>query len=69
LLHRDNSAFPPVGACDPRDPRSRDSQLASDVVAISGQNLHLFQMHWGIDKIARRNENCGNKRLFGLTYH
>jgi hypothetical protein len=39
------------------------------VVAISGQKLHLFQMDWGIDKIARRNANCGNKRLFGLTYH
>jgi hypothetical protein len=38
-------------------------------VAISGQNLHLFQMFWGIDKISRRNESCGNKRLFGLTYH
>ena len=38
-------------------------------VAISGQNLHLFQMDRGIDKIARRNANCGNKRLFGLTYH
>jgi len=38
-------------------------------VAIHGQKLHLFQMHWGIDKIARRNENCGNKRLFGLSFH
>jgi hypothetical protein len=39
------------------------------VVAISGQKLHLFQMDWRMDKIARRNANCGNKRLFGLTYH
>jgi hypothetical protein len=38
-------------------------------VAISGQNLHLFQMDWRMDKISRRNANCGNKRLFGLTYH
>jgi hypothetical protein len=38
-------------------------------VAISGQKLHLFQMDWRMDKIARRNANCGNKRLFGLTYH
>jgi hypothetical protein len=38
-------------------------------VAINGQILHLFQMDWGIDKIARRNARCGNKRLFGLTYH
>jgi hypothetical protein len=38
-------------------------------VAISGQILHLFQMDGGIDKIARRNASCGNKRLFGLTYH
>jgi hypothetical protein len=38
-------------------------------VASNGQKLHLFQMDWGTDKIARRNANCGNKRLFGLTYH
>jgi hypothetical protein len=31
--------------------------------------LQLFQMDWGIDKIARRGANRGNKRLFGLTYH
>ena len=43
--------------------------LVSALVAISGQKLHLFQMDWGIDKIARRNANCGNKRLFGLSYH
>jgi hypothetical protein len=41
----------------------------SSVVAISGQKLHLFQMDWRMDKIARRNANCDNKRLFGLTYH
>jgi hypothetical protein len=38
-------------------------------VASNGQKLHLFQMHRGTDKIARRDANRGNKRLFGLTYH
>jgi hypothetical protein len=35
----------------------------------SADKLQLFQMGRGIDKIARRSANCGNKRLFGLTYH
>jgi hypothetical protein len=38
-------------------------------VANSGQILQLFQKDRGIDKIARRSAYCGNKRLFGLTYH
>jgi hypothetical protein len=29
----------------------------------------MYQMHWGIDKIARRDAESRNKRLFGLTYH
>jgi hypothetical protein len=53
------------------NPASAIARLATRevAVAINGQKLHLFQMDWGIDKIARRNVNCGNKRLFGLTYH
>jgi hypothetical protein len=53
----------------PAIPECAARALRSDPVAISGQKLHLFQMVWGIAKIARRNANCGNKRLFGLTYH
>jgi hypothetical protein len=69
LMRRNKSSFLPAGggisAFSP-------AQLAWSLhrhVAISGQILHLFQMDWGIDKIARRNASCGNKRLFGLTYH
>jgi len=46
-----------------------DATLNEVFVAISGQILQLFQMDQGIDKIARRSSICGNKRLFGLTYH
>jgi hypothetical protein len=42
---------------------------AADVVAADGQKYRLFQIVRGIDKIARRGANRGNKRLFGLTYH
>jgi hypothetical protein len=57
------------GIVDVEDPASHLARLLSAAVAISGQKLHLFQMDWRMDKIARRNANCDNKRLFGLTYH
>jgi hypothetical protein len=66
LMHRNKSTFRALL------PRYRlhfcGSPVVNLAVASSGQ-LQLFQMDGGIDKIARRDVNRGNKRLFGLTYH
>jgi hypothetical protein len=68
-MRRNKSTFPPVCSVLCRGERSDHSTLSEVFVAISGQILQLFQMDQGIDKIARRSSICGNKRLFGLTYH
>ena len=61
-----------------RSPASGLPYLSRDPVAIHGQSpvltdpcikCPMYQMHWGIDKIARRDAESRNKRLFGLTYH
>jgi hypothetical protein len=62
-----------IGGSDLRLP-----DLSRDAVAIHGQSpgrmdpcikCPMYQMHCGIDKIARRDAESRNKRLFGLTYH
>jgi len=68
-MRRNKSTLPPVCTVHCRGERTDDSTLDEVFVAISGQILQLFQMDQGIDKIARRSSICGNKRLFGLTYH
>ena len=68
-MRRNKSTFPRVSTVIGRGESTDDSTLDEVFVAISGQILQLFQMDQGIDKIARRSANCGNKRLFGLTYH
>jgi hypothetical protein len=67
-MRRNKSTFPHVGILVCRD-ASAMARRSTSFVAISGQILQLFQMDRGIDKIPRRSANCGNKRLFGLTYH
>jgi hypothetical protein len=69
LMQRNILRFLPPGVGKPRETRRSARRSRALTVAINGQKLHLFQIHWGIDKIARRNANCGNKRLFGLSYH
>jgi hypothetical protein len=61
--------FPTSGIIDRGDSPSRTERLANALSPTADKKLHLFQMDWRMDKIARRNANCGNKRLFGLTYH
>jgi hypothetical protein len=68
-MRRNKSTFLLVGSVIRRGESTDDSTLDEVFVAISGQILQLFQMDQGIDKIARRSSICGNKRLFGLTYH
>jgi hypothetical protein len=48
---------------------SANETRLEEFLSPSADNLQLFQMDRGIDKIARRSANCGNKRLFSLTYH
>jgi hypothetical protein len=50
-----------------RDERAK-RRVPRSTVAMSGQNLHLFQMSWGIDKILRRDANrATNVCLVSLT--
>jgi len=69
LTQRNKSSFLPAGSGKRIFSPAPLAWSPHRDVAISGQILHLFQIDWGIDKIARRNASCGNKRLFGLTYH
>jgi hypothetical protein len=69
LMHRNKSTFPPIGSSLFMRARPVESSRANSRCRHQRTNLQLFQMDWGIDKIARRGANRGNKRLFGLTYH
>jgi hypothetical protein len=62
-------AFPAAWCARTQAVSIRPQESSRSLSPSADKKLQLFQMDWGIDKIARRNENCGNKRLFGLTYH
>jgi len=69
LMRRNKSTFACIGRFVLALPEPRETCHYSLRCRQQRTKLQLFQMDRGIDKIARRNENCGNKRLFGLTYH
>jgi hypothetical protein len=68
LMRRNKSTFPRVGAADRCGASAQEWSLPR-ACRHQRTKLQLFQMDRGLDKIARRSANCGNKRLFGLSYH
>jgi hypothetical protein len=67
-MRRNKLTFPYIDTVICRCASANESRL-EEFLSPSADNLQLFQMDRGIDKIARRSANCGNKRLFSLTYH